>query len=58
VLQLRDHPEEFTLAVRDLRPAAGEEIGIQLVLNRLDRDPLLLVIRVLTDEDVLDLTTD
>jgi len=55
---VRHDPQQFALPIGDLRPPPSEEIRIELVLDRLDGDALLLVVRVLADEDVVDLPAD
>lgn len=58
MLQVGDGPKQLSLAIGDLGPATGEEVGVQLALDRIDRDDARLVLRVLLDEDVEDLSAD
>jgi hypothetical protein len=57
-LQIGDHPEQLSLAVRDLRPPAGKEVRVQLPLDRLHGDRRgWKVLANLLYEDVEDLST-
>src|ERR1700730_14931285 len=58
MVEVCDDPQQFPAAIRDLCPASGEEVGVQLALDRIDRNHSRLVICMLLNEDVEDLTAD